>query len=88
LRGPGWAGMAVIAVALCFSSYQLVVAAFHPLSSLVMRSLHVGFLLLLTFLLYPATREGARHGRIAGWEWALAVAPSCSPATSGYSKPT
>ena len=72
LAGSGL--MAVIAVALCFSSYQLVVAAFHPLSSLVMRSLHVGFLLLLTFLLYPATREGARHGRIAGWEWALAVA--------------
>jgi TRAP transporter 4TM/12TM fusion protein len=64
---------AVLIIALCFSSYQLVVAAFHPLSSLVMRSLHVGFLLLLTFLLYPATRAGARHARIAWWDWGLAV---------------
>jgi TRAP transporter 4TM/12TM fusion protein len=71
LTGAG--RMAVIAIALCFSSYQLVVAAFHPLSSLVMRSLHVGFLLLLIFMLYPATRAGAHHGRIAGLDWALAL---------------
>ncbi|MBK9445429.1 MAG: TRAP transporter permease [Betaproteobacteria bacterium] len=71
LTGAG--RMAVIAIALCFSSYQLVVAAFHPLSSLVMRSLHVGFLLLLIFMLYPATRAGARHGRIAGPDWVLAL---------------
>ena len=64
---------AVIAVALCFSTYQLFVAAFHPFSSLVTRSLHVGFLLLLTFLIYPATKKGARHGGIAWWEWALAA---------------
>jgi TRAP-type uncharacterized transport system fused permease subunit len=44
----------VTAVALAFSAYQLTVAAFHPLSSLVTRSLHVGFLLTITFLLYPA----------------------------------
>ncbi|MFA7292279.1 MAG: TRAP transporter permease [Rhodocyclaceae bacterium] len=71
LTGAG--RMAVIAIALCFSSYQLVVAAFHPLSSLVMRSLHVGFLLLLIFMIYPATRAGARHGRIAWLDWGLAL---------------
>ncbi|MBI2308900.1 MAG: TRAP transporter permease [Rhodocyclales bacterium] len=69
----GFGLKAVVAVALAFSCYQLVVAAFHPLSSLVMRSLHVGFLLLLTFLLYPATRAGARHGRIAWHDWGLAA---------------
>ncbi len=53
----GTAARLVTAVALLFSSYQLVVAAFAPLSSLIMRALHVGFLLLLVFLLYPARRR-------------------------------
>jgi TRAP transporter 4TM/12TM fusion protein len=76
----GFGLKAVVAVALCFSTFQLFVAAFHPFSSLVTRSLHVGFLLLLTFLIYPATKKGARHGGLAGWEWglaALAFALSC-----------
>ncbi|HJW12104.1 MAG TPA: hypothetical protein VJ598_09975, partial [Albitalea sp.] len=37
------------AAALLFSTYQLTIAAFAPLSSLIMRSLHVGFLLLIVF---------------------------------------
>ncbi|KIN91853.1 TRAP transporter permease [Thauera sp. SWB20] len=36
-----------------FSVFQLVTSAFSPLSSTVVRALHVGFLLLLTFLLHP-----------------------------------
>ncbi|MCF8149979.1 MAG: TRAP transporter permease [Burkholderiaceae bacterium] len=47
----------VSALALAFSFYQLSVAAFHPFSSLVIRSFHVGFLLTITFLLYPAFRR-------------------------------
>lgn len=39
--------------AILFSIFQLVSSAFSPLSSTVVRALHVGFLLLLTFLLYP-----------------------------------
>ncbi len=70
----GFGLKAVVAVALCFSTFQLFVAAFHPFSSLVTRSLHVGFLLLLTFLIYPATKKGRRHGGIAWWEWVLATA--------------
>ena len=51
----------VTAVALAFSAYQLTVAAFHPLSSLVTRSLHVGFLLTITFLLYPAFKRADKQ---------------------------
>jgi TRAP transporter 4TM/12TM fusion protein len=58
-------------LALLFSVYQLIVAAFHPFSSLVIRALHVGFLLALTFLLYPAWR-GANRKRIAAYDWGLA----------------
>ena len=60
-------------LALAFSSYQLVVAAFHPLSSLVTRSLHVGFLLALTFILYPAFRHGARLTKVSGGDALLAA---------------
>jgi len=53
----GWAARIVAAIALCFSTYQLVIAAYAPLSSLPTRSIHVGFLLALAFLIHP----------IAGW---------------------
>ena len=60
-------------LALAFSAYQLVVAAFHPFSSLVTRALHVGFLLALTFILYPAFRHRAKLSRVAPGDWLLAA---------------
>jgi TRAP transporter 4TM/12TM fusion protein len=62
----------VIAAALLFSTYQLVVAGFHPWSSLVIRSVHVGFLLLLTFLMYPALKSG-KLTSIVWYDWLLAA---------------
>ncbi|MGQ0711846.1 MAG: TRAP transporter permease [Rhodoferax sp.] len=53
----GWALRLLMGIALAFSLFQLAMAAFHPLSSLVMRALHVGFLLALSFVLYPALRR-------------------------------
>ena len=55
----------VAGVALAFSAYQLVIAAFRPLSSLPTRSLHVGFLLLLVVPDPPGrrAREPAPHRR-------------------------
>src|SRR6185503_16369977 len=58
--------------ALAFSAYQLYIAAFSPLSSLVTRSLHVGFLMLLAFLIYPVGQKAARD-RIAWYDAAIAV---------------
>jgi TRAP transporter 4TM/12TM fusion protein len=72
-RLGGFALKALTALALAFSTYQLVMAAFHPLSSLVMRSLHVGFLLSLTFLLYPAFRHGARLSKVGAGDTVLAI---------------
>jgi TRAP transporter 4TM/12TM fusion protein len=63
----------LIAAALTFSTYQLIVAAFHPLSSLVIRSLHVGFLLMLTYLLYPASKTG-NLSSIPWYDWLLSGA--------------
>ena len=69
----GFALRLVTGLALAFSTYQLVVAAFHPLSSLITRSLHVGFLVALTFLLYPALQRG-KATRIPTHDLLLAAA--------------
>jgi TRAP transporter 4TM/12TM fusion protein len=46
-------------------------AAFHPLSSQVIRAIHVGFVLLMVFALSPPFKNAsptlARWGRILGW---------------------
>ncbi|WP_426157099.1 TRAP transporter permease [Pseudomonas sp. TSRC2-2] len=58
-------------VALLFSIFQIVTAAFSPLSSQVLRAVHVGFLLWVVFLSYPA------DGKDRPWQplaWLLSLA--------------
>jgi TRAP transporter 4TM/12TM fusion protein len=62
---------ALFYVALLFSIFQIVTAAFSPLSSQVLRAVHVGFLLWVVFLSYPA------HGTGRPWQplaWLLGLA--------------
>jgi TRAP transporter 4TM/12TM fusion protein len=68
----GTAAAVVAAAAIAFSAYQLVIAGFAPLSSQVTRSVHVGFLLLLAFLIYPASKRADRE-RIAWHDVVLAA---------------
>jgi TRAP transporter 4TM/12TM fusion protein len=70
-RLTGFGRRALAASTLAFSIFQLAVAAFSPLSSLVTRSLHVAFLMLLAFLLYPAVRRV--EARIPWYDWLLAL---------------
>ena len=58
-------------VALAFSTFQIITAAFHPLSTQVMRAGHVGFLLMLVYLSYPL-RGSARPWQPLAWVLALA----------------
>src|SRR5512134_1721959 len=44
---------AAYAIAIVFSVFQIYTAAYSPLSSSVVRAVHVGFLLLMTFVLLP-----------------------------------
>jgi TRAP transporter 4TM/12TM fusion protein len=69
----GWNAWIVSAIALCFSAYQLVIAAYAPLSSLPTRSIHVGFLLALAFLIHPVAGWADRR-RIAWYDLLLAAA--------------
>jgi TRAP transporter, 4TM/12TM fusion protein len=67
----GWQGKAVFYIAVAFTFFQIVTAAFSPLSSQVLRSVHVGFLLLLTFVLF---RFGKKQSDRAPWyDWALGM---------------
>ncbi len=70
LTGAAW--KVVAGVALAFSTYQLLIASFSPLSSLVTRSLHVGFLLLLAYLIHPISTKSDRH-RIAWYDAGIAA---------------
>ena len=60
-HAPAFAG-ALFWVAIVFSVFQIITAAFSPLSSSVVRAVHVGFLLLITFVLHPPMRQ-----RGMGW---------------------
>jgi len=71
-RTPTWADRAIFAAAIAFSAFQIYAIAYSPLSSLVTRSIHVGFLLLLAFLMF-APRGGSSHGRVRPWDALLGV---------------
>jgi TRAP transporter 4TM/12TM fusion protein len=62
---------AVFWVALLFSGFQIVTAAFSPLSSQVVRSMHVGFVLLMIFLSIPAFGKTGRVFRPLAWALGL-----------------
>ena len=62
---------AIFWIAILFSSYQLWMASFHPLSSLVIRSIHVGFVLLLIYAVYPPM--GGRSAFWRAWGWVLGL---------------
>ena len=61
---------ALFYVALLFSCYQIITAAFHPVSTQVLRAGHVGFLLMLVYLSYPS-RGTARPWQPLAWVLAL-----------------
>ena len=61
----------LVYVAVLFSIFQIVTAAFSPFSSQVLRAIHVGFLLWVVYLSYPA------YGNKRPWQplaWILSLA--------------
>jgi TRAP transporter 4TM/12TM fusion protein len=72
---------AIFYVAIAFSTFQIVTAAFHPFSTQVLRAVHVGFLLLMVFLAYPT------RGRERPWQplaWLLGLAGMATAAYQWY----
>jgi TRAP transporter 4TM/12TM fusion protein len=66
----GLAARIVFFIAIAFSVFQIVTAAFSPISSIVLRSVHVGFLLLLTFLLFDWKRGRLRR-QVPWYDWLI-----------------
>ncbi|MFA5520823.1 MAG: TRAP transporter permease [Castellaniella sp.] len=52
-------------IAVAFSSFQVYTAAFSPISSQVVRAIHVGFVMLMVFTLYPELF--GRRRPVLGW---------------------
>jgi TRAP transporter 4TM/12TM fusion protein len=65
--GPGGWGRLAYAVGIAFAAFQLVVAAWNVLPSQVVRGVHVGFLILMTFGLVGNFTAKGNAGRAAGW---------------------
>ncbi|HEX7387181.1 MAG TPA: TRAP transporter permease [Castellaniella sp.] len=57
---------AIFWIAVAFSSFQIWTAAYSPLSSQVIRGIHVGFVMLMIFTLYSGGRTGS-WGKWLGW---------------------
>ena len=69
----GFPATLLMVFALLFSVYQLATAAdLVAFSSLPMRSMHVGFLTLLTFILYPAFKKSSLSS-VAWYDWILGL---------------
>ena len=62
---------ALFFVALLFSIFQITTAAFHPVSSQILRAVHVGFLLMVVFLCFPSRGKGQPWQPLA---WVLGLA--------------
>lgn len=67
--GEGLPRRLALAVAIAFSAFQLWTAAYSPLPSQVVRSVHVGFLMLLALALFANRGRGWRFWR----DWALGI---------------
>ncbi|MBX9647316.1 MAG: TRAP transporter permease [Xanthobacteraceae bacterium] len=65
--GPGGWGYLAYAIGIAFAVFQLYVAAFNYLPSQVVRGIHVGFLLLMTFGLIGNFTAKSDFGRAMGW---------------------
>jgi TRAP transporter 4TM/12TM fusion protein len=65
--GPGGWGYLAYAVGIAFAAFQIVIAAWNVLPSQVVRGIHVGFLILMTFGLVANFTAKGNAGRALGW---------------------
>lgn len=70
LKGIIFVVISLIMVA--FSLFQLYTGAFGQFTAYIQRTVHLGFALVLIFLLFPARKKGAKH-KIAWYDFVLAL---------------
>jgi len=74
----GFMGKAIAALAIVFTSFQLYTAIFGVLDSMIQRSAHLSFGLVLIYLLYPASKKWPRDS-IHPMDWLFAVMGGAAP---------
>src|SRR5690606_1765263 len=67
-----FAGMLVFIILLAFSLFQLYTGAFGVYTAYIQRTVHLGFALVLIFLLFPARRR-TKKTKVAWYDWVLAI---------------
>jgi TRAP-type uncharacterized transport system fused permease subunit len=65
--GPGGWGHLAYAIGIAFAGFQIAIAAWNVLPSQVVRGVHVGFLILMTFGLVANITAKINAGRALGW---------------------
>ncbi|MBL0931289.1 MAG: TRAP transporter permease [Alphaproteobacteria bacterium] len=71
----GFAGKVVFWMGVIFSLFQIYTAAYNPISSIIVRSVHVGFVLFLVFMLFRVKRDPhAENPGVPLYDWFLAIA--------------
>jgi TRAP transporter 4TM/12TM fusion protein len=69
--GTDFEGRLLFWIAVAFSSFQIITATFSPLASQIVRSVHVGFLMIVVFGV-AATLAGNRGAKLALWAVGIA----------------
>jgi TRAP transporter 4TM/12TM fusion protein len=69
----GKAALAAAAIGVAFSLFQIWTAALSPISSLALRSIHVGFLLLLVFLLFGRKPQDGGERKVPWYDWGFGI---------------
>ena len=62
----------IVAILIAFSLFQIYTGAFGEYTAYIQRTVHLGFALVLIFLLFPARKKSPRKS-IAWYDYALAV---------------
>ncbi|HBV86893.1 MAG TPA: C4-dicarboxylate ABC transporter permease [Desulfosporosinus sp.] len=65
-------GLLISAIAISFSLFHLWVAGFGTIEAIKLRSIHLTFVMVLIFLLYPARKKGMK-GKPGILDWAMIV---------------
>ena len=66
-------------LALAVSLYHLYTAAFGPPVTLIHRSLHVGMMLVMGFMMYPFSRKGGNNNTVKWYDWILMILSAIIP---------
>jgi TRAP transporter 4TM/12TM fusion protein len=73
LTAPGLSGRIIFVICVVFSLWQIYTAAYSPVSSIVLRSVHVGFLMLVAFPLLRFRAEQNGKVPVPWYDWALGI---------------